>query len=719
MRYIVTMFGGLVLLTLVVLIFHLISQALPLAMTPTLQQESTYSLPENNQLIVSGDIAAGQPIIMKGEQCHLALFNTSGGTTLVQEQSYISPCEHTLSAVSLMGENTVIDISGNGQVRLIPVRALFDVGSRLTAKTPLVNNSVNAYSSSQSSGLSFSIPQALWQAKKDWKLVLSGRWAALKLNTSDGVFIRWVNRKNPTQIIDRQFNDVDDVVLLPGTEMMVLARKRKLYISPLHGDGKTRLLTTLAAPVNSKGLAKQLFSLQKDRTFYIQQSSPRGNQLTRWVLRPQNGELGFEQTYSITLANGETVLDIKEHANANAVAILSDKPAIRIINRVSGETVSELSAVSALEGISWFGNRLYGYNQEQVFVWRAEHLSGVTTWNALFYPQHYEGYAKAQEVWQTTSASDFQEAKFSLIPLLMGSIKASLLALFIALPVSIGAAIYTGFFAKNRLRHAIKPAIEMLEAVPSVLIGFIAAIWLSPKAEQFLFSFAFFLITVPISLIFIALIQRKLADLIPVSMRHGSELFFACLGILILGYISVEWAPHWLFSVLDIDGYALLSSGSESPIGKTTIVVAIALGLAISPSIYSLAEDAISSVPQDLKYASFALGATRLQTLIHVVLHVALPGIVAAIMLGFGRAFGETMIVLMVTGNTPVASWGLIEGLRALTANLAIELPEADVSSAHYQILFLTACILFGFTFVVNTVAELIRRRLRPKGYYG
>ena len=170
---------------------------------------------------------------------------------------------------------------------------------------------------------------------------------------------------------------------------------------------------------------------------------------------------------------------------------------------------------------------------------------------------------------------------------------------------------------------------------------------------------------------------------------------------------------------MGVDGFALLASGSDSPIGKTTIVVAIALGIAISPSIYSLAEDAINGVPEDLKNASFALGATRLQTLMHVVLHVSLPGIIAAIMLGFGRAFGETMIVLMVTGNTPISSWGLIEGLRALTANLAIELPEADVSSAHYQILFFTACILFAFTFVVNTIAEVMRQRLGRRKEHG
>ena len=321
-------------------------------------------------------------------------------------------------------------------------------------------------------------------------------------------------------------------------------------------------------------------------------------------------------------------------------------------------------------------------------------------------------------MWQTTNATDFQEAKFSLTPLIIGSLKASLLALFIAIPVAIGAAIYTAFFAKERLRHALKPAIEMLEAVPSVLIGFIAAIWLAPMAEQFLFSFAFFLIVVPFVLIAVAFFQRPVADRLPAKLRHGAELGFALLGVFILGYISVAWAPEWFFSLINVDGFDMLAAESDSPIGKTTIVVAIALGVAISPSIYSIAEDAIGGVPDELKHASFALGATRLQTLKYIVLHVAFPGIMAAIMLGFGRAFGETMIVLMVTGNTPISSWGLIEGLRALTANLAIELPEADVSSAHYQILFFTAGILFVFTFVVNTIAEFTRQRLRSRSYY-
>ena len=148
-------------------------------------------------------------------------------------------------------------------------------------------------------------------------------------------------------------------------------------------------------------------------------------------------------------------------------------------------------------------------------------------------------------------------------------------------------------------------------------------------------------------------------------------------------------------------------------IDNSILVVALALGVAISPSIFSLAEDAIYSVPEPLSKASFALGASRQQTLQRVVLKVAMPGIISAVMLGFGRAFGETMIVLMVTGNTPIADWELISGLRALTANLAIEMPEAQPGSTHLRILYLTALLLFAFTFVMNTLAELLRARYR------
>lgn len=706
-RYVVTGFGGLVLLTLVILITHLISQALPLAYTPSLQHLSSFKTQDNEEIISAGDIINSQPLLVRKSDCRLGL-KLLKGDSLESNHDYIRPCEHRLSAHSVMGENYIIDVSPNAQVRVLPVRS-FNMGD-----STAVDIATSAPQATLSNNITFALPKEKWRERDSWNMALSSKWAVVSISKSNSVFIRWVNRLRPTQVVDKRFYNVDRLVLLPGSESVLLQIEDALYLNRLSDKGAS--LLPIISGIDASLDENIVFPLAKDRTFFL--TNTKTQTLTRWVLSKSEKGLTFKPTYQIALP-GEIVRDVAEHASMNLVAVLTDKARVLLVNRVSGDVVASQQIERTAENITWYGNKLYGYSGNTLSVWEGKHLSGITTWASLFEPQHYEGYGAEETVWQTTSASDFQEAKFSLTPLLIGSIKASLLALLIAIPVAIGAAIYTAFFAKSRLRNIIKPAIELLEAIPSVLIGFIAAIWLSPKAEQFLFSFAFFLIVIPFVLIVVALVQRPIADYLPKKLRHGAELLFAIGGVFFLGFISVEYAPALIFSVMGVDGFTLLASESNSPIGKTTIVVALALGVAISPSIYSLAEDAINGVPNDLKHASFALGATRLQTLLHVVLHVALPGIVAAIMLGFGRAFGETMIVLMVTGNTPISSWGLIEGLRALTANLAIELPEADVSSAHYQILFFTACILFLFTFLVNTIAELLRQHIRSRAYYG
>lgn len=715
-RYTVTAFGGLVLITLVVLISHLLTQSLPLALLPKIQLEKTYGLPDKHPIVANGDIFSGQPMIVKNGPCRLALMNVDNRETFLSLHNFTRPCDHELAAISLMGENALVDISSSGQVRIVFARGL-TYGSRIqgASRSNQQEQSDRRLAATSPSSVSFSLPVQVWQNRKRWHVELSSRWAVAKVVTDEAVFVRWVNRKDPTLRIDKQFEDAQDVVLLPGAEMMIVEQNNELTLMSLNGPPQP--LGDVGDSGMSIPLSKRVFALEKDRTFLLIEGETNSeSSVSRWVLQRDERGLTFKKTYSIALGKQVRVLDVGEHASGNVLILLTNQSSLLFVNRVSGEIVSQQSIAHQVSHITWFGDRIFGYDNNQLYIWRADHLSGITTWRSLFSPLHYEGYSEPDTVWQTTSASDFTEAKFSLTPLLIGSIKASLLALILAIPLAIGAAIYTAFFAKSRLRHIIKPAVEMLEAVPSVLIGFIAAIWLSPKAEQFLFSFAFFLMVVPFVLVGIALVQREVAGYLPSKIRHGAELGFAIFGVFVLGFVSVEWAPFWLESLFGVNGYEILAAESDSPIGKTTIVVAIALGVAISPSIYSLAEDAISGVPDELKFASFALGATRLQTLMYVVLKVAFPGVVAAIMLGFGRAFGETMIVLMVTGNTPISSWGLIEGLRALTANLAIELPEADVSSAHYQILFLTAAILFAFTFIVNTVAELVRKRMRLKG---
>jgi phosphate transport system permease protein len=143
--------------------------------------------------------------------------------------------------------------------------------------------------------------------------------------------------------------------------------------------------------------------------------------------------------------------------------------------------------------------------------------------------------------------------------------------------------------------------------------------------------------------------------------------------------------------------------------------VGLAMGFAVIPIIFTIADDAFSSVPANLTAGSLALGASRWQTALRVILPTASPGVFSAIMVGFGRAIGETMIVLMATGNTPVLDWSIFNGMRTLSANIAVEIPEAPYGGTLYRILFLAAALLFAMTFVVNTIAEVIRQRLREK----
>jgi phosphate transport system permease protein len=151
---------------------------------------------------------------------------------------------------------------------------------------------------------------------------------------------------------------------------------------------------------------------------------------------------------------------------------------------------------------------------------------------------------------------------------------------------------------------------------------------------------------------------------------------------------------------------------------RNSLVVGVAMGFAVIPIIFTIAEDSLANVPGHLRGGSLALGATRWQTALRIVLPTASPGIFSAIMIGFGRAVGETMIVLMATGNTPVMDWSIFNGFRALSANIAVELPEAPEQGTLFRVLFLAALLLFCLTFVLNTIAELVRLRLRQRYRY-
>ncbi|PAU86987.1 phosphate ABC transporter permease [Pseudomonas sp. WN033] len=339
-------------------------------------------------------------------------------------------------------------------------------------------------------------------------------------------------------------------------------------------------------------------------------------------------------------------------------------------------------------------------------------LSFAAMWNKAW----YEGRADPEYIWQSSSATDEFESKFSLVPLSVGTLKAAFYAMLFAMPLAIAGAIYTAYFMTPKLRGIVKPSIEIMEALPTVILGFLAGLWLAPFTEEHLPAIFSILLLLPVMMLVFAFIWT---NVIPAGLRQripdGWEA--ALLVPVIIGFV---WLAVFMSPLLEIWFFNGSMRQWFTDIGITydqrnALIVGIAMGFAVIPTIFSIAEDAVFTVPKHLTQGSLALGATRWQTVIGVVLPTASPGIFSAVMMGFGRAVGETMIVLMATGNSPVVNFNIFEGMRTLSANIAVELPETAVGSSHFRVLFLAALVLLALTFIVNTLAEIIRQRLRAR----
>ena len=382
--------------------------------------------------------------------------------------------------------------------------------------------------------------------------------------------------------------------------------------------------------------------------------------------------------------------------------LLTIKPGATIIQAVLSPNGTTLLALD--------GNRT-------LTTWKLDMPHPDVSFGTLFGKVWYEGYDKPEYAWQSSSASDDYEPKMSLVPLVFGTIKATLFAMLFAVPLSLLAALYTSQFMSPKLKGRVKPVVEIMAAIPSVVIGFLAGLWLAPLIDKSILTVFLSIVIVPLMLLvtifFWKLIKTassiqkytrgyEFVFLIPVVIT-GIYIAFLLGGIAEVNLFAGDF-KQWLYSAIGIRYDQ-----------RNSIIIAIALGFAVMPIIFTIAEDAISNVPRNLTAASLALGASRWQTAWSVVLPSALPGVFSAVMIGFGRAIGETMIVLMATGNTPIMNWSLFNGLRSLAANIAVEIPEAPLDGTLYRTLFLSAVLLFLFTFVINTVAESMRQKFRKK----
>ena len=431
----------------------------------------------------------------------------------------------------------------------------------------------------------------------------------------------------------------------------------------------------------------------------------------------------------------------------------------------------------------------------EALLWKVNIPHPETTLQSVFGKTWYEGYSEPVYVWQSTAGTDAVEPKLSLIPLIFGTFKAAIYSLMLAIPIALMAAIYTSEFLSPRTRAVVKPTMELMATLPSVVVGFVAALVLSPIVENWIAAIVIAFGVIPLTLITMSFLWQLLPQPVSNLLDGVPKLIAYFLAILAAVWLSREAGPlveatffagdfkKWtsgegsaqpfLFLILIPASFALvffatrpiynavyrlnlrelpkflaaarelfgwfvifaLSIGLawglsillnqigydarggliDTYVQRNALVVAFAIAFAEIPIIYTISEDALNAVPSYLRSGSLACGASRWQTTSWIVLPTAASGIFSAIMIGLGRAVGETMIVVMATGNTPIMDVNIFNGLRTLSANINVELPEAVRDSTLYRTLFLCALVLFVMTFVINTVAELVRQRYRKR----
>ncbi len=501
--------------------------------------------------------------------------------------------------------------------------------------------------------------------------------------------------------------------------LYVGTKKGELYHWDIRDKANPRLSEVIDATENPETAITTLGFIIGDRSLIVGDGS--GNVSTWFQVEDKTSPIGrrlkkahrFASHHSLVTAVAASPRDRGLlSADSKGVIILNYSTSERKLLELEGEghPIKAIAFAPKADGAVAVDSKGILYN------WSIDNPHPEVSLKALFGKVWYEGYSKPEYVWQSTGGTDDFEPKFSLTPLAYGTFKGTFYALVFAIPLAILGAICVSQFMHPSIRNAIKPVIEIMAALPSVVLGFLAGLWIAPLIEKIVPA----VFMMPIVLTIMTLVSVFLLRLLPKSVRgrfkDGAELLLL-IPVFILGIQICLWLNQPvenLFFGGDFKASLFQNLGLQYD-QRNSLIVGFAMGFAVIPIIFTISEDALSNVPNHLISASLALGATRWQTAIKVVLPTASAGIFSAIMIGFGRAVGETMIVLMATGNTPIMDWSIFNGFRALSANIAVEIPEAPHGGTLYRVLFLAALLLFLVTFLLNTAAEIVRIRLRKK----
>lgn len=648
------------------------------------------------------------------------------------------------------------------------------------------------------------------------------------------------------------------------------------------GDYTARIADTITIPGSSPGRGARVVSatmLLGSKTLVA--GTDDGRALGLFVARdeaaftPDRRRLVVAHDYVLSDAGREAVRALGIGQRDRSFVAADARGRLFVRNMTTGKAIIDLDDAApspvAVADITPKNDGLLVVHADGAYrVWDMDPKHSEAGWTALFGRVWYEGDAEPTFFYQSSSGDDAAEPKLSVTPLIFGTLKATVYAMLFAVPLAVLAAVFTSEMLHPTVRNRVKPVVEAMASLPSVVLGFIAAMVVAPFARDWLDTILAAFIVVP----FAVLIAAHAWQMLPVrvtsrltSFQHlllvaaavglggvaalpigaaAERLLFApsTADVLVLAGsfepVAESERPAWIGNraILDdqlnrrlrneglyfrngqvvrpkgdlrdpavasvvaanrldradlrlwLDGVigrafpgwfvlmippaavvafllksrlveplvhrrealrfgfpaaaaemamllavggltlavaAVLAGGltglgldaRDSVFGpfnqRNSLIVGIIMGFAVIPIIFTVSEDALSSVSPALRSASLGAGATRWQTAVRVVMPVAASGIFSAVMIGLGRAAGETMIVLMATGNTPEMNWNMFSGFRTLSANIATELPEAPVGGTHYRVLFLCGLALFAMTAVVNTAAELVRQRFRRR----
>jgi phosphate transport system permease protein len=715
----VTTGGILVLVALLLIFFYLLYVVKPIFAGASLEPAVSLQVPVKGSTAILGtddQNHVGYRFSQQGDVDFFSLNSASGhpvGAVLLHNSL---PDTVTSVANTAMGKPLVVYGLANGQAKVLQPEFVANYpegkarSTEAEIKYPLGESPIELDPEGQA------ITQLAYEAKSDKRVFAFSTDAGAQLLVQSGEEnflsgeVEWQSQHYRLPEITGK---IDQLILTPNLDVLLVRVGNLLSIYNIVAPDNITLKASLQ--VNAQQANVTQISLLSGASSLLVAND--NGVISQWFEVLKNGERKFTQIREFKA--DKTVRSLAPEHNRKGFATLSGDNHIELFYTTSNARLyAENLGTTALDAIALSPRNsallLQQNDQFQLFHVHNEHPE--VSWSSLWTQVWYEGYPDPQFVWQSTSASDDFEPKLSLVPLAFGTLKAAFYAMLFAVPIALAGAIYAGYFMSAGMRNFVKPTVEIMAALPTVILGFLAGLWLAPAIEENLPGIVLMLVSLPLGVLLTGMgwnaLPRQLRELLP----EGWHALVLVPVIVFIGWGCIELSPlleTHLFGG-NVRGFITNDIGIRFD-QRNSLVVGIAMGFAVIPTIFSIAEDAVFSVPKHLTQGSLALGATPWQTLSRVVILTASPGIFSAVMMGLGRAVGETMIVLMATGNTPIMNMSIFEGLRTLAANIAVEMPESEVGSSHYRVLFLAAFVLFVFTFIFNSIAEFIRQRLREK----